>query len=115
MDSYSVTNEMLYELIHSFKDDVYRRFDTIDREFEKVNKEFEKVNKEFEKVHADIRDIRMELKDVRGDMKTVDSRLNEIYYDRERVRVHFTRGWAFASFLMSVFAVILTLAIDKAF
>lgn len=132
----SVSNDVVLAFLKSFKgefdvfkQDVYRRFDSIDREFEKVNKEFEKVNKEFEKVNKEfetvyseiekvrdeVRDVRLEVKEVREAVKGMEGRLNEIYYDRERVRVHFGLKWAVASFCMSVISVVMVLALQAVF
>jgi hypothetical protein len=110
-----ITNLMLYELIRDFKTDVYRRFDDIDKKenqnSEKFYKELEKLKVEIlknQKVAREIQDLAMansRLITQNGQsIQENRSKIMNLYDDRGRVAVSFTRVWAFASFFMAIMA-----------
>ncbi|PIR55366.1 hypothetical protein COU74_01475 [Candidatus Peregrinibacteria bacterium CG10_big_fil_rev_8_21_14_0_10_36_19] len=48
--SNTITNNILYDLLKDFKNDVNRRFDEMERRFDLVDQRFEKIDQRFEKM-----------------------------------------------------------------
>lgn len=80
MQSNSITNEMLYELLREFKADVARRFDDVDRQ----------------------------LTEIRSDMREEKRRLDQVYEARESVKIKFSWQWSAASLFIALIASLLT-------
>ena len=90
----TITNNMLYDLIKDFKDDMNRRFEQVDRQIDLVHKEIQGV------------------KEV---IKEDKQKLQEVYDARHKVTVDFTRSWMFGSFFIALLASTIVLAVSKAF
>ncbi len=124
--NFTVSNEMLYELIKDFKSDVNRRFDEVDkrfeandRRFEANDRRFESMDKRFDRIEATIQSRFDELKamiiEEREERKKMQIQLDEIYKERKYITVRFTSQWAMASFFIAMLASVSALGIDKAF
>jgi len=100
-DSQTITNEMLYELIKEFKQDVYKRFEQVDKRFEQQDARFEQV--------IDL------IKNEKHEREKTEAKLEKIYESRDQVSVSFTRSWMFASFFLALLSATVVLAVDKAF
>ena len=92
--AFTVTNEMLYEMIRDFKADVNRRFDDVERRMDQLEYRMDRLEKRMDKV---------------------EQRLDEIYESRKSITVRFTNGWAFASLFMAVFSSGFVLVVGRAF
>lgn len=79
--TFKVTNEMLYEMIKEFRNDVDRRFDAVERRIDQVEYRMDRLEQRLEKV---------------------ETKVAEVHESRKLITVRFTNGWAFASFFMAV-------------
>ena len=75
-----ITNGMLYDLIRDMKEDISRRFDEVD-------KRFEMNERRITSMETDIKDIR--------------EKLNILIYDRDKVKITFSRTFAFSTIFFS--------------
>ena len=82
-----ITNGMLYDLIRDMKEDISRRFDEVDRRFDEVDKRFEMNERRITSMETDIKDIR--------------EKLNILIYDRDKVKITFSRTFAFSTIFFS--------------
>jgi len=107
-DSKIITNEMLYELLKEFKQDVHKRFEQQDSLFEQQDSRFRQIDSRFEQV-IDL------IKNEKREREKTEAKLEQIYESRDRVTVSFTRSWMFASFFISLLSATIVLAVDRAF
>lgn len=103
-----ITNGMLYDLIMEMKGDMNRRFDEVDKKFADVDKKFTDVDRRFDEVDKKFTEIyrRFDEVDKRFDMnerriesledevKDVGKKLNELVYERDKIKITFSRTFA---------------------
>lgn len=97
----SITNEMLYGLIQDMKADMNRRFDEVDRRFDDV--------------YRNLTEIRELIKEEKREREKMNEKLDEVYKERDKVTVRFTRAWMFGSFFIAMLSSTVVLAFDRAF
>lgn len=122
MSDQKITNEMLYELLKEFKADtqkqfegVQKQFEGIQRQFEGAQRQFEGIQKQFENTQKQFESINHRLDRLEDNQKRDMDRINEIFYERDKVTVNFTRGWAAASFGIAFTASTMTFLVSKIF
>ncbi len=89
-----ITNGMLYDLIKDMKDDMCRKFNEVDRRFDEVDRRFDEVDKRF-----DLNERRVEC--LETDMKDIRNKLNELLYERDKVKITFSRTFATGTMFFS--------------
>lgn len=91
MDSQTVTNEMLYELIKAFRLEVDQRFEQVDKRFVLIEQRLDQMDKRFDYMEKRV--------------DRVEEMLLDIWKSKDKVAIGFSRGFvlinAFISALIS--------------
>ena len=101
MSDLKITNEMLYELLKEFNNDVDRRFSEHDKRFEQVDKQFEQV---FTFMREERAENHRQFGEVRALIKEDKQKLQEVYDVRDQVKVSFGWQWSAISFSIAIIA-----------
>jgi chromosome segregation ATPase len=67
------------------------------------------IKSELAEMRSELGEIRSELRELRHDLRSVESRVNELYNDWNKVKVKFGLEWIAASFFIAVVASGITL------
>jgi len=76
--SETITNNILYDLLKDFKNDVNRRFDEMERRFDLVDHRFEQVDKRFEQVDQRFAQVDQRFAQVDKRFEQVDQRFEKV-------------------------------------
>ncbi len=96
--------DLILDMLKELKRDMNSRFDQVDKRFEQIDKRFEQVDKRFEQI-----DKRLDR--IEDNQNREQSRLNQVYESRNKVKITF--GWQWG--MVSVFIAIGAAAIVKIF
>ena len=99
----ALSNEVLFELMKSFKDDLKYFKDDMRSFKDDVDRRFQQQENRMEKGFEELKML------IRQDQE----KLQKVYEAREHVQLRFTRAWGLASLLMGMFGGATVMGISK--
>jgi hypothetical protein len=105
----TISNEVLYEMMKDFKDEVFRRFEGVNHRFEDMNSKF---GDRFEDMNSKFGD---RFENMRHDIRDLQQKVDKIYESRDKVKVDFTRAWTGVSLFMMIGVALLVSLFGRVF
>jgi septation ring formation regulator EzrA len=87
--------DLILELLRELKTDMNSRFEQIDKRFEQVDKRFEQIDKRFEQIEK-------RLDRIEDNQNREQTRLNQVYESRDKVKITFGWQWGMISVFIAV-------------
>ena len=113
MNTNSVPNWMLYDLIRSMKDDMDRKFSELKEdisEFRQQHKEdiarletrIDKLEVKFDKLEAKVEKLDEKIEKLNEKVDNNTQQINELFLNREKIQISFSKTFAFTNVFFSV-------------